>query len=120
MDQVWGEVTDVTASNTNTLPNSKTVAEMEYQFHKNRGDIYGLDGWPLNIDTKLMVNPSLAAGYSFIDIHFYYEGNSHNIGHSEKTITLVGDKTELAKIVTNLESNILTGTNVVVKKSANW
>jgi hypothetical protein len=41
MDQVWGVVTDVTANNTNKLPNSKIVADMEYFFHKNRGDIYG-------------------------------------------------------------------------------
>ncbi len=120
MDQIWGTVTDITANNTNTLPNSKIVADMEYFFHKNRGDIYGMQDWPLNIDTAYMVNPSLAAGYSFVDIHFYYEGNSHNVGHSEKTITLVGDKTELDKIVNNLENNILTGTNVVIRKSANW
>jgi hypothetical protein len=93
---------------------------MEYFFHKNRGDIYGMQDWPINIDTKYMVNPSDANGYSMIDIHFYYEGNSHNIGHSEKTITLVGSKTELAKIVSDLESNILSGYNVSIKKSANW
>jgi hypothetical protein len=120
MDQVWGVVTDVTASNTNALPNSKIVADMEYFFHKNRGDVYGFQDWPNNIDTKYMVNPSLAAGYSFIDIHFFYEGNSHNIGHSEKTITLVGDKTELTKIVSSLENTVLSGYNVTVKKSANW
>lgn len=120
MDQIWGVVTDITANNTNVLPNSKIVADMEYFFHKNRGDIYGMQGWPSNIDTKYMVNPSDANGYSMIDIHFYYEGNSHNIGHSEKTITLVGSKTELGKIVSDLESNILSGYNVSIKKSANW
>lgn len=120
MDQVWGTVTDVTANNTNALPNSKIVADMEYFYHKNRGDIYGMQDWPNNIDTKYMVNPSLAAGYSMLDIHFYYEGNSHNIGHSEKTITLVGEKTELAKIVSALENTVLAGYNVTVKKSANW
>jgi hypothetical protein len=120
MDQVWGTVTDVTANNTNTLPNSKIVADMEYFYHKNRGDIYGFQDWPNNIDTTYMVNPSLAAGYSMLDIHYYYEGNSHNIGHSEKTITLVGDKTELTKIVSDLENTVLSGYNVTVKKSANW
>jgi len=120
MDQVWGVVTDVTANNTNALPNSKIVADMEYFYHKNRGDIYGMQDWPNNIDTKYMVNPSAANGYSMLDIHFYYEGNSHNIGHSEKTITLVGNKTELAKIVSDLENTVLSGYNVTVKKSANW
>ena len=120
MDQVWGVVTDVTANNTNALPNSKIVADMEYFYHKNRGDLYGMQCWPNNIDTKYMVNPSSAAGYSMLDIHFYYEGNSHNIGHSEKTITLVGAKNELNKIVTDLEGSVLSGYNVSVKKSANW
>ena len=70
-----------------------------------------------------MVNPSnanWANGFSMLDIHYYYEGNSHNVGHSEKTITLVGDKTELTKIVTDLENTVLSGYNVIVKKSANW
>ena len=120
VDQVWGTVTDVTASNSNKLSNAKIVADMEYFFHKNRGDIYGLQNWPINIDTKYMVDPSLATGYSFIDIHFFYEGNSHNIGHSEKTITLVGEKTELDKIIQDLEGTVLSGYNVTVKKSANW
>ena len=120
MDQVWGVVTDVTANNTNALPNSKIVADMEYFYHKNRGDIYGMQDWPNNIDTKYMVNPSAATGYSMLDIHFYYEGNSHNIGHSEKTITLVGAKAELDKIVNNLENTVLAGYKVAIKKSANW
>ena len=120
MDQVWGVVTDVTAANTNKLPNSKIVADMEYTFHKNRGDIYGNQGWPVNIDTAYMVNPSDANGYSMLDIHFFYESNSHNVGHSEKTITLVGDKTVLNSFVSELESNILSGYNVTIKKSANW
>jgi hypothetical protein len=120
MDQIWGVVTDVTAANTNKLPNSKIVADMEYAFHKNRGDIYGNQGWPVNIDTAYMVNPSDANGYSMLDIHFFYESNSHNVGHSEKTITLVGDKTVLDSFVNELESTILSGYNVTIKKSANW
>lgn len=119
MDLVWGIVTDVTADNTNFLPNSKRVAELEYYFHKNRGDVYGRQCYATDIDTVYMVNPSLAAGYSFIDIHFFYEGNSHNVGHSEKTITLVGDKAELDKIVSSI-GTALDGYNVSIVKSASW
>jgi hypothetical protein len=89
LDQVWGTVTDVTASNSNKLPNSKKVADMEYFFHKERGDVYGFAGFPNNIDTTYQVDPNQTYGYTFIDIHFYFEGNSHNVGHSEKTITIV-------------------------------
>ena len=118
-DQVWGVVTDVTAANTNVLPNSKKTADMEWFFHKERGDVYGEAGYPNNIETIYMVDPSLAAGYSFLDIHFYFEDNSHNVGRSEKTMTLVGAKADLATIVSDLET-MLQGYNVVVKKSANW
>lgn len=118
-DQKWGIVTDVTADNNNTLPNSKRAADMEWFFHKERGDVYGDAGYPNNIDTTYMVDPNLKDGYSFIDIHFYYESNSHNVGHSEKTMTLVGTKANLTSLLTALEA-ALTGYNVKVQKSANW
>lgn len=131
VDQVWGTVSDVTASNTsNFIPNSKKVADMEYFYHKNRGDIYGEAGFPDNIDTTYMVNEENSSGYSMVDIHFYYEGNSHNIGHSEKTITLVGTKAQLKRAIgsarvtgTNAAEPtglyaFLEGTNAVITKSS--
>ena len=130
-DRVWGAVTDVTASNSNKLPNSKKVADMEYFFHKERGDVYGYAGFPNNIDTIYQVDPNNADGYSFIDIHFYFEGNSHNVGKSEKTLTIVGTKTNLKKLfgspatvdpaadATGLYA-WLDGTGVPIRTSANW
>lgn len=98
-DLIWGTVTDMTADNTNKLPNSKKLADMEWFFHKERGDQYGELGWPINIDTTYQIDPANTAGYSVLDIHYYFEGNSHNIGHSEKTLTLVGTKAELQKVL---------------------
>ena len=118
-DQIWGVVTDVTSTNNAVIPNSKKIADMEYFYHKNRGDIYGNMCWPLNIDTKYLVNPALAAGYSTIDIHYYYEGNSHNVGHSEKTITLVGEHAKMTALLTKITAK-LNGYNVTVNKSASW
>lgn len=95
VDVVWGTVTDATpaktnwVAGTNAIVNSKTVADMEYFFHKNRGDVYGLVGFPNNIDTTYMVDASNAYGYSFVDIHYFTEGNSHSVGKSEKTLTIV-------------------------------
>ena len=144
VDVVWGTVTDATpakanwVAGTNAIVNSKTVADMEYFFHKNRGDVYGLAGSPNNIDTTYMVNPDLQYGYSFIDIHYYSEGNSHNIGHSEKTLTivvpgkasdpeqyaqkLIGDAAttgQSATAATGLYA-IVEGTNVSIKLSESW
>ena len=132
VDQVWGTITDVTASNTSTIPNSKKVADMEYFFHKNRGDVYGMLDWPNNIDTTYMVDPADANGYSMVDIHFYYEGNSHNVGHSEKTITVVGTKTNLKTLIGSAATSgqsataatglyaWLEGTGVSIKTSKSW
>lgn len=127
VDQIWGTVTDVTASNTNVLPNSKKVADMEYFFHKERGDVYGDLGWPNNIDTTYLVDPSNADGYSFVDINFYFEGNSHNVGKSEKTLTVVGTKANLKKLLGTATSGsetglyaFLLGTGVTPKASASW
>ena len=131
-DLVWGNVTDVTASNTNALPNSKKVADMEWFFHKDRGDKYGEMCWPWNIDTAYMVDPSNVDGYSFVDIHFYFEGNSHNVGKSEKTLTIVGPKTNLKTLIGSPATTgqsataatglyaFLEGTGVEVKASASW
>lgn len=110
-DVVWGKIqfngsnkyTDGTTSSStitvSTQTNAPKVADMEYFYHKNRGDVYGYSEWPNNIDTKYLASATQSGGYSMVDIHFYYEGNSHNIGHSEKTITLVGSNVELAKLV---------------------
>ena len=144
-DVIWGKVqfageskyTDGTASSTTisaggTQVNSKKVADMEWFFHKERGDKYGEMCWPWNIDTVYQVNPSLAAGYSVVDIHYYFEGNSHNVGHSEKTITIVGSKANLKRLVGDAATTgqsataatglyaFLEGTGVEIKTSANW
>lgn len=131
-DLQWGTVTDVTAANTAIIPNSKKVADMEWFFMKERADVYGLLGWPNNIDTEYLVDPSNANGYSFLDIHFYYEGNGHSVGHSEKTLTIVGTKANLKTLVGNKATTgqsataatglyaFLEGTNVTIKESASW
>ena len=147
-DVVWGKVqfygsstyTNGTSSNVTiaaggTQVNSKKVADMEWFFYKERGDRYGEMCWPWNIDTKLLVNPDLAAGYSFVDIHYYFEGNSHNVGKSEKTLTIVGSKANLNRLIgvpyTPASGNdpavdatglyaFLEDTGVEIKKSANW
>ena len=144
-DVIWGKVqfagenkyTNGTASSTTisaggTQVNSKKVADMEWFFHKERGDKYGEMCWPWNVDTVYMVDPANANGYSFVDIHFYFEGNSHNVGKSEKTLTIVGTKANLKTLVgsaaTTGESataatglfKFLEGSNAKVVLSKSW
>lgn len=144
-EKAWGKVqfagsakyTDGTASSATitaggTQPNSKAVADMEYFFHKERGDVYGFAGFPNNIDTVYQVVPGFADGYSMVDIHYYFEGNSHNVGHSEKTLTVVGSKANLKRLfgaaattgqsataATGLYA-FLEGTGVEIKTSTSW
>lgn len=150
-DVVWGKVqfygqatyTDgsasaVTIGAPNSFVNSKKVADMEWFFHKERGDVYGEQGYPNNIDTTYMVDPANTYGYSFVDIHYYFEGNSHNVGHSEKTLTIVCAgkastpqeylKTLVGSAATTGQSAtpatglylFLEGTGITPKTSANW
>ena len=144
-EKAWGKVqfagsskyTDGTASSATvtaggTQPNSKAVADMEYFFHKERGDVYGYAGFPNNIDTIYQVVPGLADGYSMVDIHYYFEGNSHNVGHSEKTLTVVGSKANLKRLFGSAATTgqsaaaatglyaFLEGTGVEIKTSTSW
>ena len=100
-DEIWNNVAYGT-SNT-TWNNGRKLADMEWFYHKERGDVYGQLEWPNNIDTKLQISDSTA--YDVIDIHYYYEGNSHNIGHSEKTITLAGaTHAQMKSLLTSLST----------------
>lgn len=99
----WATVEETTNG---TIPNNRTIADMEYFFHKQRGDIYGQFGYPDTIDTEYQVKTGITdskdpyyGGYSVLDIHFYYEGNSMNVGHSEKTITFVGTQDVIKKLI---------------------
>lgn len=101
----WGTVNDATpakedlSAGTNAFPNSKAVADMEYFFHKERGDVYGYAGFPYNFDTEYQVVPTNTDGYSIVDIHYYFEGNSHNVGRSEKTLTIVGAADDIEDLI---------------------
>lgn len=131
-DVVWTDVDDASSSSY-VIPNSKKLADMEWFYHKERGDVYGELGWPANIDTKLLINPDYTDGYSTLDIHYYYEGNSHNIGHSEKTITVVGTKAAIKQLIGSPASGSgssataatglyawLDGTPVSIKTVGSW
>lgn len=62
------------------------AAEMEWFYMGNRGDMYRGIGYPNNIDTKYLVDPS--AEYNFIDIHYSYIGANESVQKSEKDLTL--------------------------------
>lgn len=102
----WGTVTEGTNG---TIGNGKKIADMEYFYMGERGDIYRGIGWPNNIETKYLVDPAKA--YHTLDIHYAYVGSNESVQKSEKDITLVcADAAELDKIIG--EINKATGLSI--------
>lgn len=81
----WGTVTY--AANGYCDDAGKKLADLEYFCMGNRGDQYRGMGYPYNLDTKYMVNPSNT--YDVIDIHYAYVGANESVQKSEKDITIL-------------------------------
>lgn len=105
-DRTWGTVVEEVNG---TVGNGKNIADLEYFCMGERGDIYRGIGFPNNIITTYLVDPSKT--YYTLDIHYAYVGNNESVQKSEKDITIVcSDKTEFNKIVTAF--NTATGLNI--------
>ena len=89
-DLIWGKVekdsTNYVASN-----GTKKLADLEYFLLGERGDQYRKIGWPNDIETKGMVNPS--HDYNIIDIHYSFSDTGVNSYKTEKDVTLAVDAT---------------------------
>ena len=95
-ERIWATVTEGTNG---TIGNGKKIADLEYFCMGERGDMYRGIGFPNNIPTTYLVDPSKT--YYTFDIHYAYVGNNESVQKSEKDITIVcSDKTEFNKIVT--------------------
>lgn len=96
----WG-VTDTTGVNAGMAPisnvpssetpsvitNGKKTADLEWFAMRNRGDIYRQVGYPNNITTQYMVDPSKT--YHYINIHYASKGDNVDIQEQEKDCTLI-------------------------------
>lgn len=95
-ERIWATVTEGTNG---TIGNGKKIADLEYFCMGERGDIYRGIGFPHNIVTTYLVDPTKT--YYTFDIHYAYVDNNESVQKSEKDITIVcSDKTEFNKIVT--------------------
>lgn len=105
-ERVWATVTEGTNG---TIGNGKKIADLEYFCMGERGDIYRGIGFPNNIVTAYLVDPSKT--YCTFNIHYAYVGSNEAVQKSEKDITIVcSDKAEFNKIVTKF--NTATGLNI--------
>lgn len=95
-ERIWATVTEGTNG---TIGNGKNIADLEYFCMGERGDMYRGIGFPNNIVTTYLVDPTKT--YYTFDIHYAYVGNNESVQKSEKDITIVcSDKAEFNKIVT--------------------
>lgn len=102
----WATLTEGTSG---SIGNGKTIADLEYFCMGERGDMYRQVGWPHNIPTTYLVDPTKT--YCVFDIHYAYVGSNESVQKSEKTITIVcADKAELNKVITAF--NTATGLSV--------
>lgn len=92
-ERVWATVTEGTNG---TIGNGKKIADLEYFCMGERGDVYRVIGFPNNIATTYLVDPTKK--YSVLDIHYAYVGDNESVQKSEKTITLVCDDTTKAAL----------------------
>ena len=71
----------------NFVQNGKNIADLEYFCMGARGDEYRGMGYPNNIVTTYLVDPSKK--YDTLDIHYAYVGSNESVQKSEKDITIV-------------------------------
>lgn len=102
----WATLTEGTSG---SIGNGKTIADLEYFCMGERGDIYRQVGWPHNIPTTYLVDPT--EEYHVFDIHYAYVGDNESVQKSEKTITIVcNSDTDLNSIIDSF--NTATGLSV--------
>lgn len=95
-ERIWATVTEGTNG---TIGNGKKIADLEYFCMGERGDMYRGIGFPHNIVTTYLVDPTKT--YYTFDIHYAYVDNNESVQKSEKDITIVcSDKIKFNEIVT--------------------
>lgn len=83
-DLIWGTVTSV--ASTTMVGNGKKMADLEYFLLGERGDQYRKVGFPNDIETKGMIDPSKE--YDVIEIHYAFTDTGVNSYRTEKDITI--------------------------------
>jgi hypothetical protein len=109
-EYVWGKVEKQDSEN--FVQNGKNIADLEYFCAGFRGDEYRGMGYPNNIETTYLVDPSKK--YDTLDIHYAYVGSNESVQKSEKDITIVceddGSHTAMKALITKINS--ISGLNI--------
>lgn len=84
----------------------KKEADLEYFCMGARGDEYRGMGFPRNIVTKYIIDPSAATRYDILDIHYFYQGSNEAVQKSEKDLTILVATSESSDLVDAIEAII--------------
>lgn len=106
-DVIWGVVTE--QEPTTIVGNGKDIADLEYFLLGERGDQYRKIGWPNDIETKGLVDPT--KDYNVLEIHYTFNDTGVNSYSTEKDITIVSPT---AAVINSIVSAINTATGFSV------
>ena len=116
VDEIWGTVTDKTPTKakavvgTTGVGNGKKIADLEWFCMGERGDQYREIGYPNNIDTKYLVDPTKQ--YNVLELHYAFTDEGTNSYRSEKDITIAAED---AAVINALVKAINTATGLSLK-----
>lgn len=114
-DYVWGKVDP--QPSTNFINNGKNIADLEYFLLGERGDQYRKIGWPNDIETLGLVDPSKT--YDVLEIHYAYTDAGVSSYRSEKDITIAIPTGGTATLAGVLEAfNEATGLSVAAEQNS--
>lgn len=102
-ERIWGLVNK--GSSSASVHNGKKTADLEHFTLGERGDVYRGAGYPNNIDSTYLVNPSNE--YNYIELGYFWAGGAEEIQKSPRTITLVVPKVGSDDSVSNVLANSL-------------
>lgn len=105
----WCTVQETTAALSSTavadgtaFGNGKKIADMEWFYNGERGDIYRGASYPNVIPTDYLVDATQE--YDSIDIHFAFIGDNESSHRSEKDLTIVGPAGTLKTLLASLNT----------------
>lgn len=114
---LWGITTKLEP--TSKVDNGKVIADLEYFCMGERGDMYRGMGYPNNIKTTYLVDPSVK--YNVLDIQYFHQDSGEGVQKSDKTITLVVPKVGATnslsnKLINDIIGKINTATGLTIAK----
>lgn len=103
-DVNWATIVEGVSST--VIGDGKKIADLEYFCMGDRADLYRGMAWPHIVPTEYLVDETKE--YDVIDIQYAFAGTCEDSQLSEKTLTIVGESTAIAAVITALAAKGIT------------